>query len=513
MACNDIVLTGSFNGWKSKASECILCEAVEGYDGWYVVAFDPEDEPDESKGIQAKPVMLDANGQFNWEYQIGAATAIRGGVQVVQGAYAGEIDLTNYGTDAPNVYTVDAWKQNPCTAVYHNYTIAVINDGCDLMAVPFVIGAMTNWEWQEMQLNDEIEDYDYYYYNFKGAEGTPFQLGSGLRSSEPPFDIADMPGWKDDAYMQKLVDSVWVRMPGEDGDNLLTHEEPVILFDLRVDSLRWARCDGIVAENVTVKLIAPAGAPDSIEIIGSYDAWTGSAMELNDGVWEATVSAKPNAVFKFRQAGNWDNQIEYYDEDEDNWFTFGDDGGKALVFGELWTGEEGARVITLDFSDAETYQWQQSGEPEEPEYTIVAVKLPADAPAAVEIIGTFDGWTGTAMELLETGYYFVELEAKPSDTFKFREAGTWDNELVDAITGEAMSALKFKDKWADDSWKGVECKWVELELDAEYVWKANYVEGIENVVLTEKAQKVVVDGVIYIIRNNKMFNLQGAQVR
>lgn len=40
-----------------------------------------------------------------------------------------------------------------------------------------------------------------------------------------------------------------------------------------------------------------------------------------------------------------------------------------------------------------------------------------------------------------------------------------------------------------------------------------YGEGIENVVLTEKAQKVVVDGVIYIIRDNKLFNLQGAQVR
>ena len=38
-------------------------------------------------------------------------------------------------------------------------------------------------------------------------------------------------------------------------------------------------------------------------------------------------------------------------------------------------------------------------------------------------------------------------------------------------------------------------------------------EGIENVVLTEKVQKVVVDGVIYIIRDNKLFNLQGAQVR
>lgn len=40
-----------------------------------------------------------------------------------------------------------------------------------------------------------------------------------------------------------------------------------------------------------------------------------------------------------------------------------------------------------------------------------------------------------------------------------------------------------------------------------------YAEGIENVTLTEKAQKVVVDGVIYIVRDNKMYNLQGTQVR
>lgn len=40
-----------------------------------------------------------------------------------------------------------------------------------------------------------------------------------------------------------------------------------------------------------------------------------------------------------------------------------------------------------------------------------------------------------------------------------------------------------------------------------------YAQGIENIELTEKAQKVVVDGVIYIVRDGKMFNLQGAQVR
>ena len=38
-------------------------------------------------------------------------------------------------------------------------------------------------------------------------------------------------------------------------------------------------------------------------------------------------------------------------------------------------------------------------------------------------------------------------------------------------------------------------------------------EGIENVVLTEKVQKVVVDGVVYIVRDNKMFDTLGNQVR
>lgn len=38
-------------------------------------------------------------------------------------------------------------------------------------------------------------------------------------------------------------------------------------------------------------------------------------------------------------------------------------------------------------------------------------------------------------------------------------------------------------------------------------------QGIENVTMTEKAQKVMIDGVMYIVRDGKMFNVQGAQVR
>jgi len=405
MNCNNIVLTGSFNGWSSTPAECVAVEAVEGYDGWYVGSFEPEAEPDAEKGIQAKPIMLDAFGAFNWEYQIGAATAIRGGVTVVQGAYAGEIDMINYGADAPNVFTVDAWKQNPCTAVYHNYTVTVINDGCNGYTVPFIVGGMTGWAFQQMQL-DVAKSQEYqtavYYYSFKAAEGTPYQIVSGLMDAQGvvPAEGDSAAGWKDIAYMQKLVDDVWGRIPGEDGDNQLTHEEANIVWDMRSEDLRWARC-------------APA---------------------------------------------------------------------------------------------------------EDPEYVVMRINFPAEnAPEAVEIIGTFDDWQGTALEKLDNGWYFVELEAKPSQYFKFRSAGSWDQELEvytddDEWVKIGDNQLVFGQLWQEDTYKGNPCKMIEMDLSGEnYRWTEP--QGIENITLTEKAQKVVVDGVIYIVRDNKMFTVQGTQVR
>ncbi len=249
LACNDIVLTGSFNGWTSNVTQCVAVEPIEGYDGWYVGSFEPEAEPEAGKGIQAKPILLDVNGNFNWSYQVGAVTVIRGGVQAVTGAYAGEIDLINYGTDAPNVFTIDAWKSNPCTTVYHNYTITVISDGCDGNVVPFIVGAMSSWAFRQMQYNSAktianagVPTYDI---TFKAAENTPYQILSGVpdpNTGVVPASSDSAVSWEDIAHMQKLVNGVWRRIPGEEGDNQLTHENANIVWDLRAENLRWARC-------------------------------------------------------------------------------------------------------------------------------------------------------------------------------------------------------------------------------------------------------------------------------
>lgn len=52
-----------------------------------------------------------------------------------------------------------------------------------------------------------------------------------------------------------------------------------------------------------------------------------------------------------------------------------------------------------------------------------------------------------------------------------------------------------------------------LEVTDGTMKKVEPLTGVENTVLTQKAQKVMIDGVVYIMRDNKLFNLQGAQVR
>ena len=72
-----------------------------------------------------------------------------------------------------------------------------------------------------------------------------------------------------------------------------------------------------------------------------------------------------------------------------------------------------------------------------------------------------------------------DLWADANDEFKIRVAGSWDNEIY-VRTGTG--------------------------------WK-NGVQGIENIELTEQAKKVVVDGMLYIVHDGKLFNAQGAQVK
>lgn len=266
-------------------------------------------------------------------------------------------------------------------------------------------------------------------------------------------------------------------------------------------------------------------------ISGGFNGWAQEAMTLDElktaerqnaglpgGVFKISFRAAEGSDYKFRSSEewgkDWTNQLKVYVDSLDEWVPF--NGGANLVLGEVTN-------IEYDLGDPELYSWDNCEMPEEEDttkyFTVIYVNVPAGAPeAGVEIIGTFDSWGGTAMELLNTGWYFVQLNVMAGDEFKFREAGTWNNELVHWVATEwkALDNIKFKDVpgWGEETtYKGTPCYDLEIDLSQDYIWKANIQEGIENVVLGEKAQKVVVDGVLYIIRDNKMYNVQGTQVR
>jgi hypothetical protein len=99
----------------------------------------------------------------------------------------------------------------------------------------------------------------------------------------------------------------------------------------------------------------------------------------------------------------------------------------------------------------------------------------------------------------------------------------WIADLKSASAGEVQGYyLEVEEAVVKGDYVEIEGKFVKyfkaadnivLEVTDGTMKKVEPLTGVENTVLTQKAQKVMIDGVVYIMRDNKLFNLQGAQVR
>ena len=357
-----------------------------------------------------------------------------------------------------------------------------------------------------------------------GFEGKPLQEPTD-RSWTWDYQCGDMDAW---VHVDGLTLNLEAGYAGE--CNIKASAAGAYIYQLKYWKNHKSPCVAVVKHNYTIKMYAPDACADmKPAIIGDFNSWKeGVAMneELDDDfetVYTYTFEDQEGHGFKIKEAKDtdWSNQMQYYVPED----TVEDKAGYWTNFDNYELGADS--VIVLEWGDNDNYRFALcTGEPIDTTayYTIVAVNVPAGAPAAgVEIIGSFDGWSGTAMELLNTGWWFAEIYAQAGQEFKFREAGTWANEIVyvqkisEEGTAVGLDNIKFGDIWSEDSWKGDPCKSIELDFSDStvYCWKTDWVapQGIENVVLTEKAQKVVVDGVLYIVRDNKMYNVQGVMVR
>lgn len=259
-------------------------------------------------------------------------------------------------------------------------------------------------------------------------------------------------------------------------------------------------------------------------ISGGFNGWAQEALTLNmlktaerqnaslpGAVFEYSVKAAEGSEFKFRSAEewgkDWTNELKEYDAENDAWNKF--NGGNNLVLGEETN-------LVFDLGDPAKYSWTNCEKPEvyeekEFDYTINVTNAPVCGEAVLAIVGGYAAcnWTVANAVAVENGA--AALHAKNTDEFKFLDKSKAldedpDNDWSNEVKGFAQTTFHKADI-ADGTEDGV------IAIDLAEAQFAACAQGIENITLTEKAQKVVVDGVMYIIRDNKMFNVQGTQVR
>ena len=252
-------------------------------------------------------------------------------------------------------------------------------------------------------------------------------------------------------------------------------------------------------------------------ISGGFNGWAQEALTLNmlktaerqkqnlpGAVFEYSVKAAEGSEFKFRSAEewgkDWTNELKEYDAENDAWNKF--NGGSNLVLGEETN-------LVFDLGDPEKYSWTNCEKPEvyeekEFDYTINVTNAPVCGEAVLAIVGSYAAcnWKVANAVAVENGA--AALHAKNTDEFKFLDKSTGD--YSNEVKGFDQTTFHKADL-ADGTEDGV------IAIDLAEAQFAACAQGIENITLTEKAQKVVVDGVLYIVRDNKMFNVQGTQVR
>lgn len=438
-----------------------------------------------------------------------------------------DADLASYATET---YTMCIYNEGACNGIVLNGTYAGWPGAAD-HATLLDFQPVKDFEgWYVVSWNDTTEWATPAKAEEGGVQAKPIQLdGSGLFN----WDYQLGP----DAELIRGTAELISANNGTEVD-IKNIGAGIVVIDVK--SWKNNPCTAVYhVYNVT--LISPdCNEEDYITpaISGGFNGWAQEAMTMNElktaerqqaelpgAVFEVSFRAAEGSEFKFRSAAewgaDWSNELKEYDADNDEWKAYNDNANIVL-------GEE--TDLLFDLGDPTKYSWNNCEKPKPVDSTkyvvVVNLKVPANAPeAGVEIIGDFgDGWdSGKLMALENTGLYFVALEdIMGFQVFKFREAGTWDNEIVYVDKVEdgkpvGLANMRFDDEWEDATYKGDPCKEINLDFSdpAKYVWKTDWTapEGIESVVLTEKAQKVMVDGVLYIVRDNKLFNVQGAQVR
>lgn len=211
-----------------------------------------------------------------------------------------------------------------------------------------------------------------------------------------------------------------------------------IAFKGTFDGTAWSGentyCDG--AQNAQ----ADPTSCVKFSAIEGYDNWYTADYQLGSTPWgdNSDIYMAGKICLIYTGDGSWQGQfIDWaYDESYTTAAVSKSDDGNIQVNGE------GLVYVTIG-------GWQMSECAAAEKYN-VTVKTPTCGTYPLEIIGGFDNWTGTAMTANEDStIWTVTIEAQANAEYKFRQVGTWDNEIQEYNEEEAAWKGLANQKLAD----------------------------------------------------------------
>ena len=203
---------------------------------------------------------------------------------------------------------------------------------------------------------------------------------------------------------------------------------------------------------------------------------------------------------------------------------------------KTWTGNAASvsysgEIMSMDMAVTFVFTIEdgEPGEAQEPDPTVMFIAFPTEnRPENIELAGVNREFTWEMVALDNDPWYVSKehLNTYATDTIKFRDAANNAMILCEFIPANGAQEGRWQQlylvmgDYPMDSYKLDIVRLIdELDLSnaTNYAWMENAPEplpaGIEHIVLTEKAQKVIMDGVIYIVRDGKLYNTTGAEVK
>jgi len=325
-------------------------------------------------------------------------------------------------------------------------------------------------------------------------QGKPVQL-----KKDGSFDWAYQSGDKD-AWIKK-GNNACIAEAGYDGEaNVTWPAKGAYIYEVAYFKLHNSPCVSIPEHNYTLQLYAPEFCEDledyedSVVVQGDFNGWGQTAMEpkydtQENMYYEVVVKMEEGKAFKFRSGTDPDWKVQI----QKNYASLGNE-----------TSPVATKDTTLVFRyDSANYTWAGCAAPTGI-YT-VTITVPAfcqalvDSAAQVMIVGSFDGWTGTAMTSQGNNVYSYTFEegTAPGTEYKFH-GGKWDYELLTGASGNFSlgAELEVTHDFSSASWKGCE----ETPI-------------VEVKAAKAAAKKVFVNGQMVIMVGESKYNVLGAEMK